>query len=84
MSSQIFFKDGGSGLSSVKYTCAGDGIFAVAVSQWSHIDALIMWLTINDNLRCCLRLISPPEVGTLCSTWNVGPANVPVMGSQDH
>ena len=28
MPSQIFFKDGGAGLSSVKYTCAGDMIVA--------------------------------------------------------
>ena len=30
MSYQIYFKDGGSGLSSVKSTCAGDGIVADA------------------------------------------------------
>ena len=55
----------------------------VTVSQWAYIYALITWLTINGICRCCLRLISPPAVGTLCSTWNVGPENVPVMGSQD-
>ena len=33
------------------------------VRQWSHIDALITWLTINGN-SCCLRLNSPPTVGT--------------------
>ena len=54
-----------------------------SVSQWAHIDALITWLTINDIRRCCLRLISPPAVGMLCAMWNVGPANVPVMGFQD-
>ena len=55
-----------------------------SVSKWAHIDALIKWLTINGICRCCLQIISPPAVGTLCSTWNVGPGNVPVMGSQDH
>ena len=53
------------------------------VSQWAHIYELITWLMINGMRRYCLRIISPPAVGTLCSTWNVGPENVPVMGSQD-
>ena len=35
----------------------------VSVRQWAHIDALITWLTINGN-SCCLRLNSPPTVGT--------------------
>ena len=39
MSSQIFFKDGGSGLSSVKYTCAGDRIFASAAGYGSVVAA---------------------------------------------
>ena len=33
MSPQIFFKDGGDGLSSVKYTCTGDGIVAAAAGD---------------------------------------------------
>ena len=53
------------------------------VSHWAHIDALITWLTINGIRICCLQIISPPAGGTLCSMWNVGPGNVPVMGSQD-
>ena len=35
MSSQIFFKDYGVGLSSVKSTCAGDGIVAAAAGDGS-------------------------------------------------
>ena len=35
MSSQIFFKDGGYGLSSVKSTCAGGGIVAAAARYGS-------------------------------------------------
>ena len=35
MSYQIFFKDGGAGLSSIKSTCAEDGIVADAAGYWS-------------------------------------------------
>ena len=35
MSSQIFFNDGGDGLSYVKFTCARDGIVAAAAGDGS-------------------------------------------------
>ena len=37
MSFQIFFNDGGAGLSSAKSTCAGDGIVAAAAGDGSVI-----------------------------------------------
>ena len=38
MSSQIFFKDGGSGLFSIKPACAGGGIVAAAAGGGSVAD----------------------------------------------
>ena len=38
MSFHIFFKDGGDGLSSVKYTCAGNGIVDAAAGYGSVAD----------------------------------------------
>ena len=35
----------------------------VSVRQWAHIDVFITWLMIKGN-SCCLRLNSPPKVGT--------------------